>query len=118
MTERDQVNPCVSISLGLPMIGEMAVRFGVYILVVWVVAKMIVGEGSTFGRALLAAVALTATSWVFFGIAQEVDPRISYLIYVVHLLILQAIFELSLGNALVMMVFTWVGGMLVRLGFQ
>ena len=46
------------------MIGEMAVRCGVYIVVLWVVAKMVVGEGSTFGRALLAAVALTATSWV------------------------------------------------------
>ena len=100
------------------MIGEMAVRFGVYIVVVWVVAKMIVGEGSTFGRSLLAAVALTATSLVFVSIAENLGAGIMYVVYFVNLLIIQAIFDVSLGNALVMMVFTWVGAMLVRLGFQ
>ena len=100
------------------MIGEMAVRCGVYILVLWVVARMVVGEGSTFRKALLAGVALTATSLVFLSIGENLGTTIPYLIYVVHLMILKAIFDVSLGNALVMMVFTWVGGMLVRLAFQ
>ena len=100
------------------MIGEMAVRLAVYILVIWVAAKMIVGERGTFRKALLAGLALTATSLIFLSVAENLGVGIPYLIYVVDLLILKAIFDVSLGGALLMMIFTWVGGMLVRLAFQ
>ena len=100
------------------MIGEMAVRLAVYIFVIWVAAKLIVGEGGTFRKALLAGLALTATSLIFLSVAENLGVGIPYLIYVVDLLILKAIFDVSLGGALLMMIFTWVGGMLVRLAFQ